>query len=196
VGSISVSKTDWMRGTSPLKGAVLGLLLERPSHGYELANRLSVRLGPAWQISPAHVYPLLDQIERAGLVRRVAQPSRGARGRYRTVYYPTEQAPEALALWMKTAAPKEPLRVELQAKISVARVDDAPQLLALLDRYERECLELLEATIEEEPPVRSWATLLTSLSREAADVHLNAELVWVARARRRIEEYAAYSPCP
>ena len=182
-----------MRGPSPLKGAVLGLLLERPSYGYELASRLSGRLGPAWQIAPKSVYPLLDQLEKAGLAMSVVEPSPASPRQQRTVYYPTDQASAALALWMGTSVPKEPLRVELQAKIAVARTEDGEQLLALLDDYERECLELLQATSDEQPSVRSWRTLLMDLTLEAADAHLRAELEWVTLARRRIREYAAQS---
>ena len=64
-----------MRGSSPLKGALLGLVLQRPGHGYDLAQRLDRRLGPAWQITAKDLYRMLEQLERAGLVssRRVLQ---------------------------------------------------------------------------------------------------------------------------
>ncbi len=40
-----------MRGPStPLRGALLGLLLERPGHGGDLAHRLVGRLGETWRI--------------------------------------------------------------------------------------------------------------------------------------------------
>jgi DNA-binding PadR family transcriptional regulator len=179
-----------MRASSPLKGAVLGLLIERPSYGYELANRLSARLGPAWQIAPKSIYPLLDQLERAGLAKSVVEPNPTSPRQQRTVYYPTEQAPAALSHWIGTSTPKEPLRADLQAKIAVARIEDAPRLLRMLDNYERECLELLEATCEEQLSIQSWRTLLMDLTLEAADAHLRAELEWVTLARRRIQEYS------
>src|SRR5580698_9239159 len=58
----------WMRGSSPLKGAILGLVLERPGHGYDLGARLGARLGPTWAIDPKRLYRMLDQLERAGLI--------------------------------------------------------------------------------------------------------------------------------
>jgi hypothetical protein len=40
-----------MRGPStPLRGALLGLLLERPGHGGDLASRLATRLGETWRV--------------------------------------------------------------------------------------------------------------------------------------------------
>ena len=47
-------------GSAPLRGALLGLLLERPGHGGELANRLVTRLGDTWRIDSNDVYRLLD----------------------------------------------------------------------------------------------------------------------------------------
>ena len=58
---------DWMRGSSPLKGALLGLVLQRPGHGYDLANRLDRRLGPAWQITAKNIKRMIEQLNRAGL---------------------------------------------------------------------------------------------------------------------------------
>ena len=61
---MAVDGTSWMRGSSPLKGALLGLLLQHPGHGYDLALRLHRRLGPAWQIEAKGLYPMLAQLER------------------------------------------------------------------------------------------------------------------------------------
>ena len=64
----ATSTKRWMRGASaPLRGALLGLLLERPGHGGELANRLIARLGETWRIDPNDVYRLLKQLEAEGL---------------------------------------------------------------------------------------------------------------------------------
>jgi len=186
-----IDKTSWMRGTSPLKGALLGLLIERPGHGYELASRLGGRLGPAWRIEPQRIYRLLDQLERAGLASSVVQSSPGSSRQQRTVYHPTGRAPEALTLWMETLLPKEPVRVELHAKIAVAREEDLPRLLVALKRYERECLELLQVTSLTGAAVRSWMGLIMDLTRDAVDAQLRAEIEWARRARQRIREYGA-----
>ncbi len=51
MASANPEKTRWMRGPStPLRGALLGLLLERPGHGGDLANRLAARLGETWRV--------------------------------------------------------------------------------------------------------------------------------------------------
>ena len=83
-----------MRGPStPLRGALLGLLLERPGHGGDLANRLSARLGETWRVDTNDVYRLLEQLEKTGLAISRAEPKRNNHRRTHLVYHPTEETP-------------------------------------------------------------------------------------------------------
>jgi DNA-binding PadR family transcriptional regulator len=47
----------------------MALLDERPMHGYEIIQELSARTGGAWRPSPGSIYPTLQMLEDAGLVR-------------------------------------------------------------------------------------------------------------------------------
>jgi DNA-binding PadR family transcriptional regulator len=190
VDDMAVGDASWMRGSSPLKGALLGLILQSPGHGYDLANRLNRRLGPAWQIEAKGLYPMLQQLERAGLVLSEAIDCNGPTGR-RVVYSPTARAQGALTEWMAASAACGPVRVELEAKLAVARGEDAPRLLAALDCHERECHALLRASSEEFPRPRSWTALAMGLTRTAALIRLRAELDWVVQARQAIADFAA-----
>jgi DNA-binding PadR family transcriptional regulator len=192
VGVASAANRDWMRGSSPLKGALLGLVLQHPGHGYDLANRLDRRLGPAWQIAAKDLYRMLEQLEKAGLVSSRRVSSDGPTGS-RRVYSPTERAEAALTEWMSTNTRMAPVRAEFQAKIAVARAADAPRLLVALDIYERECFSLFKASSQDAPPVRSFAGVAMHLSRASARLHLRAELEWIVLARRLIAEVAASS---
>ena len=143
MASVNPEKTRWMRGPStPLRGALLGLLLERPGHGGDLANRLAARLGETWRVDTNDVYRLLEQLEKTGLAASRAEPKRNNHRRTHLVYHPTEETSGALTLWMETLLPREPVRLGLQAKLSVAREQDAQRLLEALKAYERECLLL------------------------------------------------------
>ncbi len=103
--STAVVDRTWMRGSSPLKGAILALVLERPGHGYDLGARLGARLGPTWAIDPKRLYRMLDQLERAGLISGTVESDPENPRQHRTVYRATELAPEALRLWLETLAP-------------------------------------------------------------------------------------------
>ena len=55
-----------------IRAAILVLLNEKPSHGYQIIQELEARSGGAWRVSPGSVYPTLQQLEDEGLVRAVA----------------------------------------------------------------------------------------------------------------------------
>jgi DNA-binding PadR family transcriptional regulator len=57
--------------------AVLGLLIEEPDHGYQLAQRMQERLGSP-QVRSTYVYRLLQELEREELIRRAREEPRGA----------------------------------------------------------------------------------------------------------------------
>lgn len=51
-----------------VRAAILGLLTERPMHGYEIIQELAERTGGLWQPSAGSVYPTLQLLEEEGLV--------------------------------------------------------------------------------------------------------------------------------
>jgi DNA-binding PadR family transcriptional regulator len=55
-----------------LELAILGLLKERPMHGYELRKQLVSKLGFFWTVSFGSLYPTLKKLERRGVVEKSA----------------------------------------------------------------------------------------------------------------------------
>jgi len=186
----TTSTRRWMQGAStPLRGALLGLALERPGHGGDLASRLVARLGDTWRIDTNDVYRLLDQLVADGLLDAHEEPRRENRRRTRMVYRPTDQAESAMTAWMETLLPREPVRLGLHAKLAVARDQDAPRLLVALLEYERECLRLAQLVAPESgTQQRSWAALVMDCTRDAVWGQLQTDIDWAARTRRRINE--------
>lgn len=190
MASASPEKTSWMRGPStPLRGALLGLLLERPGHGGDLANRLAARLGETWRVDTNDVYRLLEQLENTGLVVSRDEPKRNNQRRMHLVYHPTEETAEALTLWMETLLPREPVRLALQAKLSVARPQDAQRLLIALKAYERECLVLAHLVSPTDGRAPSWAALCMDCTRDGVYAQLQTEVDWATRTKQRINEF-------
>lgn len=68
-----------------LELAILGLLKERPMHGYELRKQLGQRLGLFWTVSFGSLYPTLKKLERRGMVEKVADDT-DERPRRKQVY--------------------------------------------------------------------------------------------------------------
>lgn len=181
----------WMRGRSiHLRGALLGLVLERPSHGGELANRLLMRLGETWRIDSNDVYRLLEGLEADGLIAAREEPRRDRRMGTRVVYHPTERASAALTRWIETLLPREPFRLGLHAKLSVARRQDLPGLRLALEQYRRECLMLAGMVCPGDGEPRSWTALFMDCTRDGIQGMLQSEIDWVGRTMRRIDEFA------
>ena len=69
-----------MRGGRGRRGdvrlAVLGLLNERPMHGYEMMQELAERTQGLWRPSPGSLYPALQLLEDQGLVRSETEEGR------------------------------------------------------------------------------------------------------------------------
>src|SRR5674476_205321 len=51
-----------------VRAAVLVLLDEKPSNGYQLIQELTERSNETWRPSPGSIYPVLQQLEDEGLV--------------------------------------------------------------------------------------------------------------------------------
>jgi DNA-binding PadR family transcriptional regulator len=89
--------------------AVLGLLVERPRHGYDIAADLGpdAPVGQVWRVERRFVYRALERLDGLGL----AAPARdepGEAGPRRTVYAATGPGADAVAEWL--ASPVDHLR--------------------------------------------------------------------------------------
>ena len=184
----------WMQGSSsPLRGALLGLVLERPGHGGELASRLARRLGEAWRVDPTDIYRLLGRLEAEMLVCSREEHTAGNRhGAVHLVYHPTDRSAAALTLWLETLLPREPLRTAIHAKLAAARgQEDGRLLVRALEAHERECLEMAKLL----PPMTgtsgSWKNLFLDCLRGGVWAQLQVEIDWARQTRQRIIEFSA-----
>ena len=81
--------------------AVLGVLVDRPRHGYDIAAELrrGATIGRAWRVDRQFVYRALDRLEDLGLAEpRRTEPGEG--GPPRTVFGPTRKGRAALKAWL------------------------------------------------------------------------------------------------
>ena len=82
---------------TPAELTLLGLLIEKPRHGYELDEVISARGMRQWtEIGFSSIYYLLTRLRDRGLITEIDTP-RPARGRARRVYGPTAEGRRACA---------------------------------------------------------------------------------------------------
>jgi DNA-binding PadR family transcriptional regulator len=174
-----------------LDGVVLGLLVERPGYGYALRKRLDERLGPGWQLSSGAIYAVLDRLAERGSVRSEQRELRGRpRSRERFLYSLTPNGVAEFERWLASPVRGEPVRPDVLARIAVARPEHAPLLVAALDGYEAECLDLLAAANRHGlGAIDPWDALIAEGVRKSMLEHVRAELAWVRSLRRGISEF-------
>lgn len=175
-----------------MDSVVLGVLAERRGYGYDLGKRLGARMGPGWQFNPSGIYASLDRLEQRNFVRYEQRESRtpSPRSHDRTIYSATDAGVSEFEEWLASDVRKEPVRMDVLARIAVARPEHADLLLQALDRYERECLELVAgANAHEAADATAWDRLIADGVRDSVLQHLRAELSWARSMRRRIEAF-------
>ncbi len=101
----------------PLHHAVLALLTEGESHGYELKGRFEEAIGPQWGgLNIGHLYQILDRLVRDGCVTRsqVAQPDRPDKTLYRLTSAGQEEVRQwATSAWVRTGGFRDELFLKL-----------------------------------------------------------------------------------
>jgi DNA-binding PadR family transcriptional regulator len=175
------------------KHAVLGLVIERPGYGYQLAQRLDERFGSSG-FALSGVYSALDQLSRDELVRSagetVAVP--GSRAAPRTVYEATEEGVDHFEDWMLDASSTPPLRDELHMKIALCRPHNVPRLIDVISGQELVCLgrlaDLKRIAGQHAASSRDWSRLMRMLAAEAEVAFWNARIEWLQNARALLEQ--------
>ncbi|MFD0898982.1 PadR family transcriptional regulator [Actinomadura sediminis] len=82
---------------TPAELTLLGLLVEKPRHGYELEEVIEARGVREWtEIGFSSIYYLLSRLRERGLIAEVER-ARPARGKARRVYGPTDEGRRACA---------------------------------------------------------------------------------------------------
>src|SRR6476661_4822097 len=128
-----------------LELAILGLLKERPMHGYQLSRELTEQLGGLWKVSYGSLYPTLKRLEREGAVEQVPGTSAGT-GRKRLVYRITAPG-EHLFLKLLEEPPSDTQAEDARFRIRLAFFRYLPPetRIRLLDRRRAALAERLEA---------------------------------------------------
>jgi DNA-binding PadR family transcriptional regulator len=172
------------------KNAVLGLVIERPGYGYDLARRLETRFGSSG-FAPTGVYSALDQLSSEALVRSAGSRvgATNERAAPRTIYEATRKGVDHFEEWMLGCSSLAPVRDELYMKIALSKPHNLSRLIELARAQEEECLARLQdlrhpaTTHSSGGPPRSWSDVAVLLVRDAEVKQLQARVEWLQKAR-------------
>jgi len=158
----------------PIQHAVLGLLEDGPSYGYELKARFEAAIGPQWgRLNIGHLYQTLDRLERDGLVssERVVADTRPDR----RVFTLSPAGRAELAEWLEQPAERTAgYRDELFFKLLVAARQGAAAVTGVVSRQRAYQLAQLRALADLRESHADDA--LVQLLIDAARLHNEADL--------------------
>ncbi|HYV14757.1 MAG TPA: PadR family transcriptional regulator [Conexibacter sp.] len=197
-----------VRMKSAVNWAVLGLVIERPSYGYELFQRLERRYGGVLEPPISQIYAALDALERAALIEALPaerielpepeEPPRRARRQPKVHYRATAAGARAFRVWVAEQMREDPQHVELLRRLAAAAgasSDRVGVMRELVDHYEQACVEEASRTPLPQPraaatPAAAAGELVERLMLAARRGLLDAQFTWIDYARREIEAFA------
>lgn len=170
-----------------LKHALLALLNEKPSHGYELKSRFSEALGPLWPLREAQIYNNLRILERDGLVAPDEQDEQKG-GADRKPFCLTDTGRDALTDWLESPVRvSRKLKDDFYLKLSILAATASEDLLWNLLWQQREVV--LQRLRELEPALaqaEAGGEALNAALLEGAILHTEADLTWLDRCEERL----------
>jgi DNA-binding PadR family transcriptional regulator len=184
------------------KNAVLGLVIERPGYGYDLARRLQSRFGSSG-FAPTGVYSALDQLSADEMVRSAGQRRNTANERAapRTIYEATPKGVDHFEAWMLGGSSLAPVRDELYMKIALSKPHNLSRLIELARSQEEDCLVRMQSLKQplggQGGALRAWSEVAVLLVRDAEIKQLEARVEWLQKARAIMQRlHEAQARCP
>lgn len=170
-----------------VRHAILGLLAQKPRHGYELHAVFSAVVGgESWDLKPAQVYTTLIRLEEAGLVETTSDLGEGDEPE-RRVYAVTEAGHEVLQEWFTSGSAPEHQRDEFFVKVMVALVSGEADPWRLIQTQRAHIFRELHAITQQRDSHDPRAEMAQILLMDKVIMHLEADLRWLDIVEGRIE---------
>ncbi|HST56003.1 MAG TPA: helix-turn-helix transcriptional regulator [Solirubrobacteraceae bacterium] len=172
---------------SQVNWAVLGLVIERPSYGYELYQRFErVYRGVLSVSSFSHVYTALNVLEARSMIERIpgkhsVEP--GVDRQPKPHYRATDGGLQSYQEWLIAEMCEDRRRSQLFVRELSVFVQQPEVVLHILERFEHAVLEQApKAPISTSLGVDSG--LIARLAAEESRLSTEAKLAWIQYARQ------------
>ena len=161
--------------------AVLGLLLERPSWGYELVARFERVFGAQpweWRVTPTAIYRALNRLEDDAMIEPLGRGdgerwTDSKQRRMRQSYRATGDGARTMREWLAVPMSSSPSQEELLIRVHFGDASDE-LLRAMLRRHAAACLEELERIA-----AATAQTRMQRLVKEDRRLAVQARLSWI-----------------
>ncbi len=180
-------------GGAPVNAAVLALVIEKPSYGYEVWQRFDARFGDVLGVGSSRIYQAVNGLLDDGLIEQLPGSHGASRRQPRPRYRATERGARVHREWLADELRGDPARLELNRRLLATGANDRSTLLTVVDRYEQACLDEMAAlrtgrsvAAAGEDGEDGDETMRDRLLEEERRLVLEARLKWIMFARRQL----------
>jgi DNA-binding PadR family transcriptional regulator len=176
--------------------AILGLLAQKPRHGYELRAAFEAVVGgdANWEVKPAQIYTTLERLEEAGLVERSSDLGEGDEPA-RRVYAVTEPGKAALRDWFASGVTPDHQRDEFFVKLMIGLASGEANPRRVIQTQRSHLYQELHDSTGLRDGYNPKKELAQILLLDKAIMHLDADLRWLDIAEQRLDE-VKHQPLP
>jgi DNA-binding PadR family transcriptional regulator len=171
-----------------VRHALLGLLAQRPRHGYDLHAAFEAVVGGAqnWDVKPAQVYSTLARLEEGGLVAEEAVQQAG--GPEKRIYAITPAGRQELVQWFGAGVEREHQRDEFFVKLMLTLATQAADPRRVIQTQRLGLFKDLHALTAQRNHLDPKTGLARILLFDKAIMHLEADLRWLDMVEARLED--------
>ena len=167
--------------------AFLGFLAQRPTHGYELHQRLTADLGHIWHASTSQTYNILKRLERQGFIAGTVQEQANRPDRIQ--FHLTAAGRRRFNAWLHAVAPAQSraIRLDFSTRLYFANAIHPELVSAVVEAQAAEIrarLAALKPILAGLPPDQ----ILNRQSLRLRVRQMTLLLDWVQECRKALEE--------
>ena len=171
-----------------VRHAVLGLLAQRPRHGYELRAAFQALVGGKenWDVKPAQIYTTLMRLEQGGFIAEdcIEQDA----GPEKRIYAITLTGRKILAEWFACGVKPGHQQDEFFLKLMIGLASGAADPYYLIQTQRTHLFQKLHDITEQRSYVDPSRELAMIFLLDKAAMHLEADLRWLDMIEGRLDE--------
>jgi len=171
-----------------VRNAVLGLIAQRPRHGYELRAAFQAVVGGEenWDVKPAQIYTTLSRLEEGGLIIENSVEQDG--GPEKRIYAITPAGRKILKEWFASGIEPEHQRDEFFIKLMIGLVTGVADPYKLIHNQRDSLYQELHGITDQRSQANPKKELANMLLLDKAVMHLEADLRWLDMIEARLDE--------
>ncbi|HEY71002.1 MAG TPA: hypothetical protein G4O08_10500 [Anaerolineae bacterium] len=165
--------------------ALLGLLAQRSSHGYDLHRRLKKELQGIWNVSQSHCYNILNRLEREGHIESEIHTQETAPTKHLLKLTPQGRAHFEQWLQEPTAPSVRAIRMEFITRLYFAQSEGRERALQIIEEQKhalRKASHQFQRAYVSTPETQSFNRLALQLRCR----QLESCLVWLDECIRKL----------